>query len=178
MLKLNFCCGDRPLPNYVNYDFRDDINKTGYPTAINQLDILKMDISLYNENSVDEILFLDAIEHFIYSDRIKILNKFYTWLKPNGLLTIQTPNLETICKLLINNDIDANDAARKIFGGQDHIGNFHYWNFTPDTIAVELIGIGFSIDKINDIDDYYWHLEVGGSIKWPANTNMVIYVRK
>jgi hypothetical protein len=84
-VKLNLGCGDDIRDGYVNVDFR----KT-HPT------VLEVDLSKFpwpfDDQSADEILMLDFLEHFPYATTPFILLECYRVLKADGSVVIQVPD--------------------------------------------------------------------------------------
>jgi predicted SAM-dependent methyltransferase len=88
-LKLHLGCGEKYLEGYVNIDFPDAEQRV-IKTRADIFSSMK-DLS-YPENSVDEIRSHHLFEHFSRAEALKLLVRWRTWLKPNGLLIIETPD--------------------------------------------------------------------------------------
>ena len=128
-MKLNVGCGRDIREGYVNLDFRDI-------EGVNIVcDMLKEDIPL-DDNSVDEILAKDILEHFMLADTDMILKKWYRVLRPKGWLQIEVPNtmlnvgefLAGTTKCAKGQDI-AERFSQIMYGKQDYPGNCHYQLF-------------------------------------------------
>jgi len=111
-MKLNIGCGKNYKKGFVNIDG----NKNHNPDLvidIQQENLLKR----FEKNSCDEIYAKDIIEHFTHWEAVNLLEKFYSLLKTNGLLTIITPDFQTI--------VEGHDSIEKkllwIYGGQDYL---------------------------------------------------------
>lgn len=84
-MKLNLGCGDDIREGYVNVDFRQthpsvviaDLSKFPWP---------------FEDESADEILMLDFLEHFPYAQTRSILLQCFRVLKPTGSVVIQVPD--------------------------------------------------------------------------------------
>lgn len=77
------------------------------------------------DSSFDLITLNHVFEHLV--DPLKSLTTIRRWLKPNGVLFIEVPNLAGVRKQVIN--------------------TFHYahiWNFTPETLIAVLHKAGFA----------------------------------
>ena len=136
-MKINVGSGKDYREGYINIepnelfpaDIRDDIRNVSF-----------------EENSLDEILAQDVIDHVTYMECRVLLRKFYTWLKPNGLLNIHLPNFENLSKWASEGDhesmiwIHGTDGKRASYDT-----NFIKWSYTPRTIKKLLRGIGFII---------------------------------
>jgi SAM-dependent methyltransferase len=84
-MKLNLGCGDDVKPGYTNVDFRQT-----------QPSVLKVDLSTFpwpfEDESADEILMLDFLEHFPYGSTPFILLECFRILSPDGTVAIQVPD--------------------------------------------------------------------------------------
>lgn len=98
MTKLHLGCGRRYLEGYINIDYPlgeqtvqtdlvadkyEDITRLSYPT-----------------DSIDEIRLHHVFEHFTRTDALALLCRWREWLKPGGLLRIETPDARAGCKLI------------------------------------------------------------------------------
>lgn len=85
-MKLNLGCGPDLKDGYVNADFRDIPGVT------------KVDLSKFPwpwpDDSVDQILMLDFLEHFPYRKTTTIIRECWRVLKLGGKLEVQVPDLE------------------------------------------------------------------------------------
>lgn len=86
-MKLNLGCGPDIREGYVNVDFKGSDNR-----------VLNMDLSHFpwdfEDNSVDEILMLDILEHFPYKITESILNECWRVMKVGARIEIQVPDFE------------------------------------------------------------------------------------
>ncbi len=113
-MKLNIGCGKDYKKGYINIDG----NKNHNPDLI--LDIQQENLlNRFEQNSSDEIYAKDILEHFTHWEAVDLLEKFYSLLKTNGLLTIITPDFQTIIES--NNPIHV--KLLWIYGGQDYLDN-------------------------------------------------------
>lgn len=84
-MKLNLGCGPDHRPGFVNVDFRSpcdqvvDLSKLPWPFA---------------DESADEILMLDFLEHFPYRKTEQIIQEVWRVLKPGGTVDIQVPDFD------------------------------------------------------------------------------------
>ena len=86
------------------------------------------------ESKFDLIIANEIIEHFHEPDIV--LNKFYNWLKPGGLIFIETPNLRSW---------DKNSLWRNRIGGMFY-GTDHRIIYTPRSIT-ELLKRNYFVIK-------------------------------
>lgn len=75
-------------PSIVNFCSKLDLNCELTDNTTNWLK--------QNENSFDLITLLDVLEHVPKSETIEFLKALYNSLKPNGVIIIQTPNLQAV----------------------------------------------------------------------------------
>ncbi len=84
-MKLNLGCGTDIRDGYVNVDFR----KTH--SSVMQVDLSQFPWP-FEDGSADEILMLDFLEHFPYSQTKLILLECYRILNAEGTVVIQVPD--------------------------------------------------------------------------------------
>lgn len=141
-LKLNLGCGFDNKVGYVNIDIRTDV---GADVVMN-LDNIPYPFA---DNSADEVLAKDVIEHFSYRCAQSVIKEWNRILKINGKLLIQTPDLEQIMSGINNNSISGFwNISYWIFGGQEYNENCHKLIFTKDELRLLLEKIGFRVDNI------------------------------
>lgn len=129
--RLNLGCGDDIRKGYINIDFRP-----GY--GITALDLQKK--LPYEDNSIDEIIAQDILEHFSFRDTERIFKDWVRVLSPRGRLFLLVPNFEVHYKYYQEGRTDPRYQGAlgffiaNIFGGQDYEGNFHKTLFTPAAV--------------------------------------------
>lgn len=141
-LMLNLGSGDAPIQGYVNIDFRKECN----PDLL--CDIRNLP---YKENTVDRILVNDALEHIGRNEVRPILRHWHDILKYEGALIIKTPNIDTIIDYYKTGKIPFEEMIRKLYGQQDHSGNYHCVGFNPKTLYAELMYTGFVKIKVQPV---------------------------
>lgn len=93
-IKLNLGCGGRPLPDFVNIDnFDFEKNDTSRSGAIYDVkcDIRDLDVP---DDSVDVILLVHVLEHFVRWEAVKMLHLYFQKLKPGGNLIVEMPDFD------------------------------------------------------------------------------------
>ncbi len=159
-MKLNLGCGDDIREGYTNVDFRQT-----HPS------VLLADLSTFpwpfEDESADEILMLDFLEHFPYASTPFILLECFRILKPEGTVVIQVPDgahltraFGVIGEYLCNRcggtmgggefsiveacrgcgqtaDEIAEAAMMRLYGGQDYPGNYHQTAFTQQSLKIK-----------------------------------------
>lgn len=145
MLRLNLGCelDKRPQKEgWVNIDCRQSCK----PDLVH--DLLKP--LPYKDNSVDEILAKDILEHFPWRKVPDVLTDWLRVLKPGGKIYIQTPDLTTIAHhILIGKLWNWKQISHWIYGEQNVPENSHKAGFTIPTLARLLTEVGFKVKEMN-----------------------------
>jgi predicted SAM-dependent methyltransferase len=93
-IRLHLGCGGHYLPDYINIDKYDmtgpDSSRTGALQDI-QMDIRSLDAE---EGTVDEILLVHVLEHFVRWDALRLIAQFHRLLRFGGTLSMETPDLD------------------------------------------------------------------------------------
>jgi predicted SAM-dependent methyltransferase len=150
-MKLHLGCGKLKLDNYINIDI---LNKN----ADIKLDFT--DLSIFNNNKVEEIYICHALEHFKRNEIVKIIIEWNRVLKKDGILRIAVPDFEKIVKIYIKNK-DISELIGFLSGGQRDEYDFHYVNFDTHILKEILELCGFTniekydaLDFLGEKDDY------------------------
>lgn len=169
MLKLNLGCGSDLREGYVNVDARKL-----------HASIVQADLSIFpwpfENNCADEILMLDFLEHFPYASTNKILLEAHRVLCENGKLIIQVPDADQLANAITQSgfylcndhptivkdgaccecgkdaDTISDIAMKRLFGGQDYQGNFHFTCFTRRMLQKKCLSSGFIFEKDLEIE--------------------------
>ncbi len=153
-MRLNLGCGEDVREGYVNVDAR-----ATHP-SVQIVDLSKFPWP-FPDQSADEILMLDFLEHFPYAVTQTILLECYRILKPDGSVTVQVPDALHTARAMVQEGVylcnrcggdmssygyekcrkcgqtrdEISEAATKRFyGGQDYPGNFHQTAFTERSL--------------------------------------------
>jgi len=156
-MKLNLGCGGDKRAGWINIDIREEVNpdtvwdleKTPYP---------------FDDESVDEILAKDVIEHITYLKVEDVLKECFRILKHGGRMYIQCPDMEAIArKVVLSGKYDWKQISYWVYGDQSYgIHGCHKTGFTISTIKHLLESIGFAVE----------------SIKNDGGTNLCVWVKK
>ena len=148
-MKLNLGCGLGIRDGYINIDVRKVHPK------ILVLDLEKELLKPFPDNSAEEIIAKDFIEHLSWRVVEDFLKDCYRVLKPGGRMYIQVPDLEAIAKKVILNpsfkygELEGWKAISFwVYGAQDYETNIHKTGFTIPTLKKLLESIGFVVEDI------------------------------
>jgi len=148
-LKLHLGCGKNYLKDYINIDLPQGKQELMKAKADIYKDIRDLD---YPQNSIDEIRNHHLLEHFTRQEALKLLLKWRRWLKPEGLLVIETPDFEGCAKLFLNSDLKTKfKIARHIFGSHESDWAIHRDFWDKGKFEFILSKLGF---EILDIKQY------------------------
>ena len=169
-MKLNMGSGEDKRPGWVNVDNRPEVK----PDVVWDLEKFPYP---FPDNSAEEIMWKDSLEHLSWRVVDKALRETFRILKPGGRVYIQCPDMEAIARKVI---LDPNfrygdlEGYRAIsfwtFGRQDPQpdgsfggwGGFHKSGFTIPTLKRLLEETGFVVEDIHN----------------DGGTNLLAYARK
>jgi SAM-dependent methyltransferase len=167
-MKLHICCGDVYLKDYINIDIEgylvneykeENINLT----TIDKYYKYKFDTEFikrqrrtyiidkkmnvlkrweFEDNSIEEIIMISAIEHFNKKDAEFIVNEIKRVLKPKGKFIVDFPNIkEDVNKYYYSNP---NFLMELIYCNHKNELSTHKWGYTYDSFK-NLLGSGWQI---------------------------------
>ena len=150
-MKLNLGCGDDVREGYINIDIR----KTKPNVLV--MDLEKEFLRAFPDNSAEEIIMRDFLEHLSWRKVEAFLKDVFRVLKKGGRVYIQVPDLEAIAKkVILNPDFKYGELegwkaiSFWVYGGQDYEFNFHKAGFTIQTLKKLLEEIGFRVLEIKN----------------------------
>ena len=141
--KLNLGCGvngEKVYPGYLNVDLERG-------KGVN----LVADIRclMFKPDCIDEILLEDVFEHFSYSEATGLLQKFHSWLKQWGVLSLTVPNIRVLARNLSRRD--CYESMKWIYGADGSRGHreplFHHWGYSETSLCELLAVSGFGVVK-------------------------------
>src|SRR6185295_12103863 len=116
-LRLHLGCGETYLEGYVNIDFPSSEHTIAHIKADKYADLRTLE---YGVETVEEIRNHHVFEHFNRGEALGLLIKWRTWLKPGGILMIETPDFEESARELLNVPLEKKGPLiRHIFGSQE-----------------------------------------------------------
>ena len=149
-LKLNLGCGLDKRPGYINIDVREEVK----PDLVWDLHYVPLP---FPDNSVEEVIAKDVIEHVSWRRVEALLKDIHRILKPGGRLYVQVPDLEAIAKkVILSPDFKYGDLegfkaiSYWVYGAQDYRDNYHKAGFTIPTLKRLLESIGFRVEGIEN----------------------------
>ena len=134
-VRVNVGAGEKPLPGYVNVDFR----------ALPGIDVRADAARLpFAEGSVAELASHHLIEHFRqhYVETV-LLPYWRTLLRPDGVLRVVTPNWAVMVEQLEAGQLTFAQFKQVTFGLQDYSGDDHFALYTPETLTAVLEAAGY-----------------------------------
>ncbi|PNV81833.1 MAG: hypothetical protein C0179_00665 [Fervidicoccus sp.] len=150
-LRLNLCCGDDVRDGYINIDVR----KTKPSVLV--IDLEKDLLKPFPDNSADEIIARDCVEHISWRRVEDLLRDIHRVLRCSGRLYVQVPDLEAIAKkVILNPDFCYGDLCGWkaisfwVYGAQDYPENMHKTGFTIPTLKKLMESIGFEVETIQN----------------------------
>lgn len=106
-----------------------------------------IDLSQFDDNSVDEVYASHILEHLGYQEELpKALGHIHRILKSGGSLRISVPDLDVLCRLYLNSERDhaaSWNIVRIMYGGQTDPYDFHKIGFGWESLRRYLQRAGF-----------------------------------
>jgi predicted SAM-dependent methyltransferase len=134
MTSLNIGCGKRKYRGYTTID----IDSENSPDIVG--DFRTMDFK-----DVDEIRAEHLLEHFSRDEGIQVLKLWHKWLKEGGILIVETPDFEGICR---DFEIDKYWMTRHAYGSQNADWAYHRDGYYEQKFKDLLPNLGFEIVSI------------------------------
>lgn len=146
LLKLHLGCGQKYLRGYVNIDFPQSEHTLMKVKADIYKDIRELE---YDSGSIDEIRSHHVLEHFSRQEALKLLLQWRRWLKPGGLLCIETPDFAACAKSYKWAGLKRRfELGRHLFGSQEAKWAFHLDFWDQKKFQYVFNQLGFSQIKI------------------------------
>ena len=103
--------------------------------------------NIVSQESVDEIIARDVLEHISFRETDKVLTHWSSLLKTGGKIYIRVPDVEKQAALLLDGTWNGDIFSYMVFGGQDYEGNAHYQAFTRQSITEKLAKVNIKITE-------------------------------
>ena len=140
MVKLNLASGQDYIDGYINID-----NKSMYQGNMQvdrEGDVFTLE---WEDNSVDEILLSHFAMYIGLEEMPVLLKRWYGWLKEGGKIVIETGNVKSIAKYILDNNdpdlINSSNGVMQLFGWQSTAG--HKWAWCPETLIPLFNEVGY-----------------------------------
>lgn len=169
-LNLHLGCGAKYIPNWINIDFYDDKNivdtsRGSKPLKCDLLiNILELEEHV-EENTVENILMVHTLEHFVRWEAMDLLNIFFKILKPGGTLEMEHPDLDQCIYFYLKRKDKVCDTplGKLNVGFTQFYGNqwdkldyeTHRYVWTKPEMETVLKDIGFEIVEISNNAKYH-----------------------
>jgi len=146
-MKLNLGCGTDIRSDYINIDIKE------LPGVNLVRDV--SDFSYIKDNSVEEIIARDIIEHFPKHIAEKALREWHRILKPYKKIYMTCPDIKRICERYLGikqPKLDADFVSYLLYGDEkaQHHGDYHKAIWDAQTIRKLLERTGFKYISIDN----------------------------
>ena len=128
-MKINLGCGGDYKKNFLNVDAFDS-------TIADE--VMDANDLRFEDNSVDEIVLSQVIEHLGIAGSIYVLSECFRVLKPKGTLVIETPDIRSSFKKYLEGDRERRKNILPWIYGVDMPGMQHRFCF-PDDLLKEIL---------------------------------------
>ena len=128
-VRLNLGCYTSYMPGWVNVDVNPLIKADMHFDLTSGLP--------FPDESVSEVRLVHVIEHVSFANAPKLISEIYRVLKPDGKLSISTPNLLYLAELIVKGEMDKSvqNPWTMMYGSPDESwGQLHRSAYTPKTL--------------------------------------------
>ncbi|NUB30509.1 methyltransferase domain-containing protein [Azospirillum brasilense] len=142
-LRLHLGCGETRLPGYVNIDYPADAHNVMAVRPDLEADILAL---RFPDGTVDEVRLHHVFEHFNRVAAYGLLVRWHRWLKPGGMLHLETPDT-VACAREVAGDLPLAlklRALRHVEGDQTASWGYHIGHWFGDRFRYVLERLGFT----------------------------------
>jgi glycosyltransferase involved in cell wall biosynthesis/predicted SAM-dependent methyltransferase len=141
-VRLHLGCGEKYLQGYVNIDYPSDEHNVMNVRPDLACDLMELRVP---DATVDEIRLHHVFEHFNRVTALALLIRWYGWLKPGGILHIETPDLIGSAKTLLSDESFKvkMGVVRHLAGDQAASWAYHVDQWFPERYKVTLEKLGF-----------------------------------
>lgn len=144
MTKLHLGCGTRYLDGYVNIDHPPSEHTVQHALIADRYaDITEL---RYPGGTIDEVRLHHVFEHFPRQIALALLCRWTDWLKPGGLLRIETPDVMASAWALVSPMTSSgarHQILRHLFGSHEASWAAHWDGWYKDRFKDTLSALGF-----------------------------------
>lgn len=143
-MKLHLGCGRSYLEGYINIDFPPSEHSVQTDLVADRYeDITRLS---YPDSSIDEIRLHHVFEHFSRPVALALLCRWRDWLRPGGLLRIETPDAMACFKLMTSpfRSFDSKQQVmRHLYGSHEASWAVHADGWYKEKFRISLEKLGF-----------------------------------
>lgn len=144
MIKINLGCGWRDFgPDWIHIDGGD------YP-HLDSKDIFNLP---YEDNSIDLIYASHVLEYFNREEAKEVLTKWYSKLKPGGVIRLAVPDFEVLAQLYIGKKLPLQRILGPLYGQMSMGEETIYHKTTYDYLNLESLLLNV---KFTNVKKYNW----------------------
>ncbi len=144
MTKLHLGCGRKYLEGYINIDFPDSEHTVLKDIVADEY--ANIHGLVYPHNSISEIRLHHVFEHFTRPIALAFLCRWRNWLRPGGVLRLETPDVMESFKLMSSPfySFDSKQQVmRHIFGSHEAAWAVHEDGWYREKFNITLKKLGF-----------------------------------
>jgi len=141
-IRLHLGCQEKYLPGYVNIDLPPEHHTAQQVRADVFEDVRTLS---YEPETIDEIRAHHLLEHFSRQETLVLLARWHKWLRPGGVLHLETPDFEAAAEKFLRGSIDDQFVlGRHIFGSHEAEWAYHkdYWSEKKFRFVLSELGFG------------------------------------
>lgn len=154
-VRLHLGCGQTLLPGYLNVDYPQAQHTVMAVRPDLEADVTKMEMPA---GSVEEIRLHHVFEHFNRVVALGLLIRWREWLRPGGLLWIETPDfLRTAEAALQASGPDRMGFLRHLEGDQTDAWGYHVGQWYEERFRHTLTTFGFEDLEFELTESGNWH---------------------
>jgi predicted SAM-dependent methyltransferase len=171
-MKLHLGCGRNYLNGYINIDYP----ATEHTVQADLMADIYADLTKlsYPFSSIDEIRLHHVFEHFSRPVTLALLCRWRDWLKPGGLLRIETPDAMACFKSMINPLISFDNKQqimRHLFGSHEASWAVHWDGWYKEKFTITLNTLGF--ENLRYVRNEWGHLHNIEVFAYKSKQNLV-----
>lgn len=141
--RLHLGCGERHLRGYLNVDLSpEEGTASGQAHPDLEADIRHLHCS---PDSLREVRLHHVLEHFERAEALALLIRWHEWLRPGGLLVVETPDFEhCTARFGKRSFVEQTAILRHVFGSQEAPWAQHRDGWSPSRFTEILLRLGYT----------------------------------